>query len=275
MLHYSHSMPYCSVSFLFCIDALILRLYLTLNIDSLLNNQTYPEHSDTRTRLDTLVYLETPEGIELPLRPAGLPVRVLAFAIDLLLRAALLALTGAAWLYLGKFGSGLASISAFILLWWYMVLFEVFNQGRTPGKQLLGLQVIHSDGTPIGWAAALTRNLLRVVDLLPFAYCVGILSILTNANFQRLGDLAAGTLVVYQSRISARLPMPEVSACPAPLPLTLAEQQALISFSERQQQLSKQRSEELAAIIAPALQIPKAQAVTRLHSIARGIVGPL
>ncbi|QEY60379.1 RDD family protein [Pseudomonas sp. C27(2019)] len=219
------------------------------------------------------MYLETPEGIELPLRPAGLPVRVLAFVIDLLLRAALLALTGAAWLYLGKFGSGLASITAFMLLWWYMVLFEVFNQGRTPGKQLLGLQVIHSDGTPVGWAGSLTRNLLRVVDLLPFAYCVGILSILSNANFQRLGDLAAGTLVVYQGRPSTRLLMPDVSACPAPIPLTLAEQQAIIGFSERQQRLSTQRSEELAAIIAPALQVPPVQAVTRLHSIARGIVG--
>lgn len=261
--------------FLFGIGTLILRLYLTLYIDLLLNTQFYPEQADTRKRLDTLLYLETPEGIELPLRPAGLPVRVLAFAIDLLLRAALLALTGAAWLYLGKFGSGLASISAFILLWWYMVLFEVFNQGRTPGKQLLGLQVIHSDGTPVGWAGSLTRNLLRVVDLLPFAYCIGILSILSNANFQRLGDLAAGTLVIYQSRASARLPMPEVSACPSPLPLTLAEQQAFISFTERHQQLSIQRSEELAAIIAPALQIPKSQAVTQLHSIARGIVGPV
>lgn len=268
-------MLYCSVSFIFSLDALILRLYLTLHIDIILNNQFYPEHSDTRKGLDTLLYLETPEGIELPLRPAGLPVRALAFVIDLLLRAALLALTGAAWLYLGKFGSGLASISAFILLWWYMVLFEVFNQGRTPGKQLLGLQVIHSDGTPIGWAGSLTRNLLRVIDLLPFAYCTGILSILNSANFQRLGDLAAGTLVVYQARISARQPMPQVRACPAPLPLTLAEQQAIINFTERHQHLSTQRSEELAAIIAPALQIPKTQAVTRLHSIARGIVGPL
>lgn len=240
-----------------------------------MNNQSYPEYSGTHNRLDTLLYLETPEGIELPLRPAGLPVRVLAFVIDLLLRAALLALAGAAWLYLGKFGSGLASISAFILLWWYMVLFEVFNQGRTPGKQVLGLQVIHSDGTPVGWAGSLTRNLLRVVDLLPFAYCIGILSILSNANFQRLGDLAAGTLVVYQSRVSARQPMPEVDACASPLALTLAEQQALLSFAERHQQLSAQRSEELAAIIAPALQLPKAQAVTRLHSIARGIVGPV
>ena len=223
--------------------------------------------------LDTQLYLETPEGIFLPLRPAGLPVRVLAFAIDLLLRAALLALAGAAWLYLGKFGVGLASISAFLLLWGYMVLFEVFNQGRSPGKQILGLQVIHSDGTPIGWAGSLTRNLLRVVDLLPFAYCVGIFSILGSSSFQRIGDLAAGTFVVYQSQSIQRQELPEVSACAAPVPLTLAEQQALLSFAERHQQLSKQRSAELAAIIAPALQLTQPQAVTELYRIARGILG--
>ena len=223
--------------------------------------------------IDTQLYLETPEGIFLPLRPAGLPVRVLAFAIDLLLRAALLALAGAAWLYLGKFGVGLASISAFLLLWGYMVLFEVFNQGRSPGKQILGLQVIHSDGTPIGWAGSLTRNLLRVVDLLPFAYCVGIFSILGSTSFQRLGDLAAGTLVVYQSQSAPRKELPEVSPCAAPVPLTLAEQQALLGFAERHKQLSTQRSAELATIVAPALQLSQPQAVTELYRIARGILG--
>ncbi len=225
--------------------------------------------------LDTQLYLETPEGIELPLSPAGLPVRILAFAIDLLLRGALLALAGAAWLYLGKFGSGLASISAFLLLWWYMVLFEVLNQGRTPGKHILGLQVIYSDGTPISWSGSLTRNLLRVVDLLPFAYCVGIFSILGSTQFQRLGDLAAGTLVVYQAKPSVRAPLPQADACLSPVALTRSEQQAIVGFAERQHSLSPQRSAELAQIIAPALKLPTENATGALNSIARGIVGPV
>lgn len=223
--------------------------------------------------LDTQLYLETPEGIHLPLHPAGLPVRALAFAIDLLLRGALLAFAGAAWLYLGKFGLGLASISAFILLWLYMVLFEVFNQGRSPGKQILGLQVIHSDGTPISWAGSLTRNLLRIIDLLPFAYCIGILSLLGSSSFQRLGDLAAGTLVVYQPQPTTRAPLPDAAPGPLPAVLSLSEQQAILSFAERHQQLSAQRSEELASIVAPALQLPPAQAVTGLYGIARTILG--
>lgn len=225
--------------------------------------------------LDTLVYLETPEGIQLPLHPAGLPVRALAFMIDLLLRGALLAFIGAAWLYLGRFGLGLAALSSFILLWWYMVLFEVFNQGRSPGKQLLGLQVIHTDGTPISWAGSLIRNLLRVIDLLPFAYCTGMLSMLNTKSFQRIGDLAAGSLVVYQIPPSTRHPLADVDACPAPLALSRSEQQAILSFAERHQLLSTQRSAELAAIVAPALQIPQGQAVQRLYSIARGILGHL
>ncbi len=223
--------------------------------------------------LDTQVYLETPEGIDLPLRPAGLPVRFLAFAIDALIRSVILILTGIAWLYMGKLGAGLASISTFLLLWWYMVFFEVLNQGRSPGKQLLGLQVIHSDGTPVGWPASLTRNLLRFVDLLPFAYCLGILSMLNSSRFQRLGDLAAGTLVVYQARAPQRGALPEVPARPASVLLTLDEQRALLDFAERHQQLSSQRQEELATIIAPTLHIAPSQAVPGVHAIARSILG--
>ena len=221
------------------------------------------------------MYLETPEGIDLPLRPAGLPVRCLAFAIDGLIRLLILLVTGFAWFFMGKFGAGLASISAFLLLWWYMVFFEVLNQGRSPGKQLLGIQVIHSDGTPIGWPASLIRNLLRFVDFLPFAYCLGMLSMLNNSKFQRLGDLAAGTLVVYQAQTTQRGVLPDVAASPAPILLSLTEQQALLNFAERQQKLSIQRQEELAAIIAPALHIAPAQAVNRLHAIARSILGRL
>ena len=76
-----------------------------------LNLTSTPEANDAL--LDTQIYLETPEGIDLTLRPAGLPVRFLAFAIDALIRSVILILTGIAWLYMGKLGAGLASISIF------------------------------------------------------------------------------------------------------------------------------------------------------------------
>ena len=83
--------------------------------------------------LDTRYQVETPEGIDLPLRPAGLMVRALAFSIDLVLRGLILGLLFIVLAMLGKLGAGLVSILLFGVSWWYMVLFEVFNQGCSPG----------------------------------------------------------------------------------------------------------------------------------------------
>ncbi len=153
--------------------------------------------------LDNCHRVETPEGIDLVLKPAGLVPRALAFAIDLVLRAAILLVLGSLLAMLGQFGAGFGAILLFVVQWWYMVLFEVLNQGRTPGKQWLGLRVVHDDGTPVGWGASLVRNLLRFVDLLPFGYLFGTLSCLAHPSFKRLGDIAAGTLVVHRERPAA------------------------------------------------------------------------
>ncbi|MGV8435388.1 RDD family protein, partial [Pseudomonas aeruginosa] len=87
---------------------------------------------------------------------------------------------------------GLGLLLTFVMTWWYMVLFEVLNQGRSPGKQMMGLRVVHDDGTPVGWAASLLRNLLRFADILPFGYALGLLCCLNHPAFKRLGDIAAG-----------------------------------------------------------------------------------
>lgn len=224
--------------------------------------------------LDTRYRVETPEGIDLVLRPAGLVPRALAFAIDLAIRGLLLLATFIVLGLLGQFGMGLATLLLFLLTWWYMVLFEVFNQGRSPGKQLLGLRVVHDDGTPVGWAASLTRNLLRFVDLLPFGYTLGILSCLNHPAFKRLGDIAAGTLVVYRDPPPARPNLPQAEARRAPFALSLTEQRALLGFAERADSLSGARRAELAAILAEPLQVPAEQAERRLHGIARGLLGP-
>jgi len=224
--------------------------------------------------LDTRYPVETPEGIDLALHPAGLVPRALAFAVDLAIRGLLLLLTFLALGQFGELGMGLTSLLVFLVTWWYMVLFEVLNQGRSPGKQLLGLQVLHDDGTPVGWAASLTRNLLRVVDLLPFGYSLGILSCLAHPTFKRLGDLAAGTLVVYRERPSPHPALPEVAAQPAPFALQADERRALLAFAERQSSLSAGRRRELAGILAGPLQVPEEQAEARLLGIARELLGP-
>lgn len=233
-----------------------------------------PRNAPLSPPLDTRYQVETPEGVDLPLRPAGLMVRALAFAIDLGLRSLVLGALFIALAMLGKLGAGLGSILLFGVSWWYMVLFEVLNQGRSPGKQWMGLRVVHDDGTPVGWSASLLRNLLRVVDLLPFGYFLGAISCLQHPHFKRLGDITAGTLVIYREHSHTRPELPEAQPRRTAFALTLSEQRAILGFAERQGELSRARADELAAILAQPLQVPAAQAVTELNGIARGLLGP-
>ena len=224
--------------------------------------------------LDTRYQVETPEGIDLPLRPAGLMVRALAFAIDLGLRGLILGLLFMVLAFLGKLGAGLGSLLLFVVSWWYMVLFEVLNQGCSPGKQWMGLRVVQDDGTPVGWSASLLRNLLRFVDMLPFGYFLGAISCLQHPTFKRLGDLAAGTLVIYREQSLTRPQLPDAQPVRPAFDLTLSEQRAILGFAERQDELSKARTLELASILAQPLQVDPPRAVTELNGIARGLLGP-
>jgi uncharacterized RDD family membrane protein YckC len=237
-------------------------------------NTALPRKATLHPPLDTRYQIETPEGIDLPLRPAGLMVRALAFSIDLALRGLILGSLFIVLAMLGKLGAGLGSLLIFGVSWWYMVLFEVLNQGCSPGKQWMGLRVVQDDGTPIGWSASLLRNLLRFVDLLPFGYFLGAISCLQHPNFKRLGDLAAGTLVIYREQPLTRPQIPAAQPRRPAFTPTLTEQRAILGFAERQAELSVARVNELASIIAQPLQVPPSQAVAELNGIARGLLGP-
>lgn len=233
-----------------------------------------PRHATPHLPLDTRIRIETPEGIDLVLRPAGLVARSQAFAIDLCIR---LLIAGAALLVFGLFdrlGIGLCAIALFLINWWYMVLFEVLDQGRTPGKRILGLRVVEDDGTPIGWASSLTRNLLRFVDMLPFGYSIGALTCLNHPMFKRLGDLAAGTLVIHDDASISRPALPDALPMIAPFALKPDEQRAILSLAERQGELSQARVLELAAILAEPLGVPADEALVSVNAIARGLLGP-
>lgn len=223
--------------------------------------------------LDNVYRIETPEGIDLLLRPAGLVPRALAFAIDFAIRAVLLLVVGTGLIFLGQFGLGTGALLMFVVQWWYMVLFEVFYQGRTPGKRWMKLRVVHDDGTPVGWTSSLTRNLLRVVDTLPVGYFLGALCCLWHPAFKRLGDLAAGTLVIHDEPPIKPVQLPAGEACTTPFALLLDEQRALIAFAERQSSLSPERRQELAEILAQPLKVSPHEAEERLNAIARGLVG--
>ncbi|SDW25360.1 Uncharacterized membrane protein YckC, RDD family [Pseudomonas syringae] len=224
--------------------------------------------------LDTRIEIETPEGIDMLLRPAGLVSRSLAFGIDLAIRAGVIGILFMLLQLFDKLGMGLAAIAIFLVNWWYMVLFEVLNQGRTPGKRMLGLRVVHDDGTPVDWSSSVIRNLLRFVDMLPLGYSLGAISCLNHPLFKRLGDLAAGTLVIYSDRPALRPVVPPAEPFIVPFALRLDEQRAVLSLAERQGELSSARTQELAAILAEPLRIPADQAVLHVNGIARSLLGP-
>lgn len=200
--------------------------------------------------LDTLCNVEIPEGIELSMTVAGPVVRALAWSIDTLLRAVIYIVIGLVLsLFLaGDFMIGLYFIILFLMEWFYFVLYEVYREGQTPGKSTMGLRVLNDDGTAVDWSASMIRNLLRFADFLPFSYGFGLISMLISPDFKRLGDLVAGTLVVYSE--TERLPAtpPQVRPLSPRHALTLEEQQALVSFAERSVSLTPQRNEELALL---------------------------
>src|SRR5580765_4443185 len=148
--------------------------------------------------LDTTRRVATPEGIELTLHLAGPLPRAMAWALDVAIRAALLFALATVLGALGRSGWGLILLAWFFLEWLLPAVLEAKWRGQTPGKRALGLMVLNDDGSPVRWPAALTRNLLRAVDFLPLAYGFGLAAMLANRDFKRLGDLAAGTVVVYR-----------------------------------------------------------------------------
>ena len=231
--------------------------------------------------LDTLRTVPTPEGIELSLKVAGPMPRARAWLLDLLIRLAILLVLGIMLGALGKVGGGLMLLIAFVLEWAYPVLFEVLRQGQTPGKRACDLRVLHEDGTPIQWRASVARNLIRTVDFLPVFYGFGLIAMLLNRDFKRLGDLAAGTIVVHtqSKRLSKGMPVAE-PLTPNPalnISLNLAEQRAVIDFAERRATWSTERANELAGYAEPALPVIRkndtTDAATRVVQLANFLVG--
>ena len=198
--------------------------------------------------LDTARRIATPEGIELALRLAGPVPRAGAWALDFLLRLAILAVLAMMLGALGGFGTGVFLLCWFFLEWLFPAWCEVNWGGATPGKKALDLVVLHDDGTPVRWPAALARNLLRAIDFLPIFYGFGLVAMLLNRDFKRLGDLAAGTIVVYREPKPRGFQVPQATPLPPPVPLTLPEQRAILDFAERAQGLTEERAEELATI---------------------------
>lgn len=147
--------------------------------------------------------ITTPEGVELELQLAGLGSRFIAQTLDLLLKGAAIALLVLMLSALGLTGVAIMIPSIALILYAYDVVFETFSNGRTPGKRAVRLRVLRAGGEPVDFMSSAIRNVLRLVDGLPTSYVPGIVSILATKRNQRLGDLAAGTIVIHEEPVAA------------------------------------------------------------------------
>lgn len=225
-------------------------------------------------KLDTSHRIETPDGIELSLSPAGPVPRGGAWLLDLLIRGGLL--IALAWLlnWLQAIGMAILLIGWFLINWWYPVFFEVLAHGATPGKRAARIKVLMEDGRPINWSASIVRNLVRQVDFLPLFYSTGLIAMFCNDRFQRLGDLAAGTLVVRAHRDAlAHADLPDGPAAALTVTLTAEEQRTILALAERSPRLNPDRAAELSGILAPLTEKDGAAAVSRVQSWARALRG--
>ncbi|MFI4959135.1 MAG: RDD family protein [Lysobacterales bacterium] len=223
--------------------------------------------------LDTVREIETPEGISLRLRAAGALPRAQAWTVDLLLRLVVFMVAAIPLSLFGVGGNGLALLLLFALMWTYSVACEVWLDGQTLGKRALGLRVVNADGTPVTWLPSVVRNLLRAVDVLPGVYGVGLISTLIDPHARRLGDIIAGTMVIHVSELPAGQRVPPLAAVPLPVVLAADEQAALVEFAERSGQLTPQRQEELANLLAPLTERNDTAAVRQLIGHANWLLG--
>lgn len=233
---------------------------------------------DSTVALDTVRRVATPEGCEIGLRVAGPVTRARAWLFDFFLRMVAWMLLGVVAGYIGRLGSGVFMVGAFLIEWFYPILFEVYMRGQTPGKRACGLVVLHDDGRPVGWQASFLRNTVRFVDFLPFLYATGFVVTLLNADGKRLGDLAAGTVVAHIDSQNGKNGLEQIpgdlGAEPPPVPITAEEQRAVIEYGRRAGQLTDERTAELAEIAAPLTGgLAPEQARLRLLRIANFLLG--
>jgi uncharacterized RDD family membrane protein YckC len=177
---------------------------------------------------DDLV-IPTPERVAFQYPIAGIGSRFLAQAVDLLVFAGLFLMVGIGGAAFGaifhnaRLAVLLWLLFSFALVFGYFLISEALWNGQTLGKRALRLRVVGDRGEPIEFSQSAIRNLVRIVDFLPFFYGVGLLALFINGRGKRLGDLAAGTLVVrergrislYDLAATGTAPSPPVDTMPS------------------------------------------------------------
>lgn len=238
--------------------------------------------------MDRSVEIRTPESIEFRYELAGLGSRFLALAVDQAIQIVALIAIFAALIfaaskipgsassrfaasgYAQSIGIAIVVTIVFLVFYGYFIAFEALWNGQTPGKRLLGIRVVQDGGYPIDFGASLIRNLIRVGEALLGYYVLSIVSALLSHENKRLGDIAAGTIVVREASLSApRRPLVPQPSGRAPVLQVTDEERALIKrFIERRDTLEAHRRDEIAAQLAARLRNRVSQELARLSDEA-------
>ncbi len=182
---------------------------------------------------DAYINIDTPENVAFNYEVAGLGSRFMAALVDSLIIGLAISLLytivmlsmrlmmGGGTDIAASFNWGVAflAIMSFVVLWGYYVIFEAVWNGQTIGKRWVKLQVVRSDGTPITLTESIIRNIVRLVDFLPFSYGIGVIAMFADPQSRRLGDMAAGTLVILDQAQEARQAFQRARAQKVPLRL--------------------------------------------------------
>ena len=216
-------------------------------------------------RLDTLQNIELSEGVAIRLRPAGPLLRGAAWFIDTVVLVVVLFCIAVLFkvfsVAIGGIAIGTLLIAVFFIYWGYHIIFEMTRWSGSLGKRITGLRVVQTSGAPLTLTHSIIRNLVRLADFLPvgpgilsfFIVCpIGLVTCLLTRRFQRLGDLAAGTVVVYRDPPERALPPPITrETVVPPVVLSREEQAAFADFQERFSQWSLERRVEMVSHLEP------------------------
>jgi uncharacterized RDD family membrane protein YckC len=237
--------------------------------------------------MDRTLDVRTPESIAFSYELAGLGSRFLAVAVDLLIQIALLALLitglvlmtarlphtthhaiGPAYQFALNVVWGALIFIIFMIFFGYFIAFEALWNGQTPGKKLLGIRVVRDGGYPIDFSASLVRNLVRVGEWIIGGYAISAISALLSSENKRVGDFAAGTIVVRDARMQSRdALLREVTEEPtyAVTAYLSGEERAIVRrFLDRRDSLTPQRRADLAAQLAQRVRSRLPQELARL-----------
>ncbi|MDE2481291.1 MAG: RDD family protein [bacterium] len=219
--------------------------------------------------MDRTLEVRTPESIAFSYELAGLGTRFLAIAIDLCIQIGIVIAVAFGFYEIGVHASkgshanddaasnlaiALVVVLVFLIFFGYFIIFEALWHGRTPGKRLLGIRVVRDGGYPLDFTAALVRNLIRVGEFSLGFYAISIVAALLSRENKRVGDLAAGTIVVRDARMDVEVSsLRELANEPvyAATAYVTGEERALIKrFLDRRDALLPERRTALAASIA-------------------------